>query len=126
MINNSIFHFDNFRLLCKNTRPVSAWCITPKHGDVSTGTHGTAEKTNSSIHIYPNPAQNELHIAMSNMANNDLIIIEITNMTGAVVQKMTWQQAEKIDISTLQNGMYLCHVFKNNVLMTTQKVALLK
>ncbi len=71
------------------------------------------------ILLYPNPAQNELTVEVSNIANTDVLKIRITTLTGGIVQENIVSNNEKIDISTLQNSLYFCTILKNNVLMTT-------
>ena len=88
------------------------------------GTEDEVEKEN--IKIYPNPAQTELHLDIPLLAT-DIAEISIISLTGAqIVRKNNLNTNNLLDISSLQNGLYLCYVYKNNVLFATQKLIILK
>ena len=88
------------------------------------GVEDEVEKEN--IKIYPNPAQTELHLDMPLLAT-DVAEVSIISLTGAqIVRKNNLNMNNLLDINSLQNGLYLCYVYKNNVLFATQKLVILK
>ncbi|HLP32356.1 MAG TPA: T9SS type A sorting domain-containing protein [Bacteroidia bacterium] len=70
----------------------------------------STEQVNASnqVTLYPNPANNLLHIICTSPVDE----IEITDMQGKQVQK-TWSQ-KTIDVSALKSGMYLVKVTSNH------------
>lgn len=70
---------------------------------------GSNEATTSAIQIYPNPTQNELFI--NNAPVNSYI--QIYNLQGQLVLKKALQKPS-INLSELQNGLYLYHLYDNN------------
>ncbi len=58
----------------------------------------------NSIHVYPNPATNE--IVINNIANNELV--EIFDITGKVVKRVVYNN--KINVADLQAGVYTIKV----------------
>lgn len=67
------------------------------------------------VSVFPNPAQSEIHIALSSKENFE---IEIMNAIGKSIIKTRNQK--DIDISALSNGVYLIKVF------TAEQVTMLK
>ena len=67
--------------------------------------------TSGKLSIWPNPASNILNIDISELANNEGNI-EIFDLSGRIVQSMKTIE-EKINISNLENGIYLIKI-KNN------------
>jgi hypothetical protein len=58
------------------------------------------------IHLFPNPATNELNVRAENMKQ-----IEIMNMIGSIViKKEQCEVEERIDISDLREGLYFIRV----------------
>lgn len=65
------------------------------------------------IKIFPNPAKDYLNISFS---NKDAFTVEITDVTGKIVlTKRIIGDVERIDISSLQNGMYFVKVQSEGV-----------
>ncbi len=58
------------------------------------------------ISIYPNPAQNELHI----QSNSPIDIIQVFNLLG---QQVLESNATTLDVSNLTEGIYLVKVYSN-------------
>lgn len=67
--------------------------------------------TSGKLSIWPNPASNILNINISELTNNEGNI-EIFDLSGRIVQSMKTIE-EKINISNLENGIYLIRI-KNN------------
>ena len=78
------------------------------------------------VNIYPNPAQDELHIDISSITENSNIEIQINTLAGATLAKYTWFGNGKYDISQLQNGLYLCYVYENGKIIATKRITILK
>ena len=84
-------------------------------------------KNNSEqVNIYPNPAQTELHLDIP-LLTTDVAELSIVSMTGEIViHKNNLDSSNLLDISNMQNGLYLCYVYRNNILVSTQKLIILK
>jgi Secretion system C-terminal sorting domain len=79
------------------------------------------------IAIYPNPAQSELNVNIAEIKENEVMDFTIYSLTGEVLlQKSNLSATNLIDINHLQNGLYLCCLYKNKILTQTQKLTILK
>ena len=57
----------------------------------------------------------------------DVAEVSIISLTGAqILRKNNLNTNNLLDISSLQNSLYLCYIYKNNVLFATQKLVILK
>jgi len=79
---------------------------------------------NKSLILYPNPAQNEINVAMN---NSDIVKIEIFNMSGSLIYRcangaMATQNVQ-IDLSNTSRGVYMLHVTSTEN-VSTKKFAL--
>ncbi len=62
------------------------------------------------IKIYPNPAMNELNITSDNIIN---LQIEITDITGKILQSVNGKEKFILDISTYAQGLYFINIVDN-------------
>jgi N-acetylneuraminic acid mutarotase len=72
------------------------------------------------ISIYPNPASNEINITMTKKVSN-MAIINIYNLSGQLL--MSNNYASVLDISTLNNGMYLIEILDDGQSIHKQKIS---
>ncbi len=71
--------------------------------------------------IYPNPTKGILRIASPNLgASFDISVCDASGKRVAIAQN-----ANSIDLGSLQNGMYFVSIRQDGLLITTQKVALI-
>ena len=82
------------------------------------GTQETSANLLESLKIYPNPAKNILNIELPNHVKN--FNVEITDMSGKLVLKS--EKENKINVSSLQNGVYLCSIKTANESVTRKIV----
>lgn len=75
------------------------------------GTKNTLDN-NSDLVIYPNPANNEIRITNSNNYK-EKFVINIIDLLGRNIISTTLNNNETIDISTLNNGVYLMEIIAN-------------
>ncbi len=70
--------------------------------------------------VYPNPAKNQLNFDLSNLESNSTL--SIYNLKGQLVQQVQGQSPSKVnlDISQLNQGMYLIQVQTDNELFSTR------
>jgi hypothetical protein len=61
----------------------------------------------STVTLYPNPAQDEVYLAIGEYFNSDPITYQIINITGKIVTQGITQQQQAIDIKNLPNGYYV-------------------
>lgn len=84
----------------------------------------TLAKNNVSIDLYPNPVRNVVTVDYSlsgGMQNK----IEIRNMLGSVVKEISIadnQGTQRINVSDMPNGVYLCSVVCNGKVYKTKKM----
>ncbi len=81
---------------------------------------GISEIDSTSFSMYPNPATDILHINMS----ETIATIAVFDITGKQVLKVTDITNNQIDISKLNNGIYLVKVEDNNSNYSTQKLVI--
>ena len=78
-------------------------------------------ETVESYNIFPNPVKDVLTVKGENMKQ-----VVICNALGQVVESISTNDSEvRVDVSALQNGMYIINVIDNNGEMTTSKVSVL-
>jgi Leucine-rich repeat (LRR) protein len=64
--------------------------------------------TEAELSVYPNPTKKALHIDLNTAATYD---IEITNLKGQqVLEVKNKSKSTRVDVSTLQKGVYLIHI----------------
>jgi hypothetical protein len=85
------------------------------------------EGTDESMLVYPNPAQNEIKVDLKNIQSkaSDNLMYTLTTIEGKTVltgKIAAKQQLLSIDVSSLQSGIYLVSINKNNKLATQQKI----
>lgn len=66
----------------------------------------------NSVKLYPNPARDYLIIQLENNHSQNQVIF--FDLLGREVFKMTLQEVNKVDISSLNDGTYTLHVFGDN------------
>ncbi len=110
--NSDSAQFDNI-LLTKNHECSSEYFLAElgnPHSQLS-----LANESMDNILLYPNPVSNQFHLSL-----NENAAIEIVSITGQIVMKFNLEMnASTIDVSDLQNGLYLLR-------MTTSKGILVK
>ncbi len=83
-------------------------------------------KNNVSIDLYPNPARNVVNIEYNLSGSNAMgSKIEIRNMLGSVVKEISIadnQSIQRINVSEMPNGVYLCSVVCNGKVCKTKKM----
>lgn len=82
-------------------------------------TFGSTQHKLIPVSIYPNPTTNFLTIN----AANDVIFdaVEIYNLKGQKIETFKLTPSNKIDVSSLQNGLYILKLFGNNNFYGTSK-----
>jgi hypothetical protein len=71
------------------------------------------------ISIYPNPAQDLLHIETT-LPNSTLVMYDITGKE--MLQASITEQTQQLDISILPKGLYLCRIFQDNNNISSIKI----
>jgi hypothetical protein len=97
-----------------------SWLDANIPGNSNNCTLGLNNKNNE-INLYPNPVKDVLHFR--NSSNKVINLITIFDATGKCVLKTNLN--EKIDLSALSNGIYLCKIVGENKILKTQKIAIL-
>lgn len=79
----------------------------------------------NSIEIFPNPSSTHINIKSSKHTNMNSY--GIYDLKGALIKEGILEEKSnpiKIDVSTLQTGMYLVSIFNNKKLINTQKIVI--
>jgi Leucine-rich repeat (LRR) protein len=78
---------------------------------------GIDEVTLTEIKLYPNPVQNKLFI---DFGQNKVIQIEVLNVSGQVVQSIMNNNVKSIDVSSLNQGIFILKVQTENGISTNR------
>lgn len=81
---------------------------------------GIQDQASKGIAIYPNPAGNFLNIQSPDLKTNKLIISDITGKV--IIRKNDMKQFETIDLSGVEQGVYVIHIYTDNELLTKKMV----
>ncbi len=82
----------------------------------------TLNENSVSIHVFPNPADNELYVTYKGMANASLILYDATGRQALKQTIGTGNGKYVADISLLPPGVYLYRIASENDTYTTGKV----
>jgi hypothetical protein len=89
---------------------------------------GIDETPESVIMVYPNPAQNELHVSSSqNLGFTEIILSDLKGkvLQAQYIENMNTNNAIKLFVNTLRNGIYIIQL-KHSKGISTQKVVINK
>jgi len=90
--------------------------------DLTTSNIQLAEKTKSTILLYPNPVVDQLNILLQT-TENQAGVIEILSIEGKVVCKElinSQTNVFQVNVSALPKGLYLCKINNGTTLETTK------
>lgn len=76
---------------------------------VEGATLGVNPFTNSKLTIYPNPAKD--FVTIEGLENDRDVSYEVIDVTGKIIKTKTMLLSNKVDISTLNNGVYFLNIF---------------
>ncbi|MES2678803.1 MAG: aryl-sulfate sulfotransferase [Bacteroidota bacterium] len=88
---------------------------------IDTGLNEGAEL--SSLTVFPNPSNGELHITFSNTAPREYSV-SLYDITGKQVN--TWQNQPLLDLSQLNNGLYILNITSAGGHSLNKKITLIK
>lgn len=74
----------------------------------------------NNINIYPNPTTGILNLETDNFSFSENAEIKITNLLGQIIRACKLEN--KINISSLKNGIYFLQVFNNGKLFAVEKI----
>jgi hypothetical protein len=102
------YGFSNYRLLPRNNDDFIGFSIPLDSTNLPTSPIGIAEfETLQGVSIYPNPAQNWVTISL---AANDDFTLAIYNLQGKQVAKESGRKQVIVNLSQLDNGIYIIHL----------------
>ena len=84
-----------------------------KHGD------GVEETAESSVKIYPNPANSKIYVDGENIS-----MVEVYNSLGQKVTTVEGSDNTSVESAAFENGVYVVRVISNDGNVTTQKVTI--
>mgnify|MGYP000480572764 CR=1 FL=1 len=70
------------------------------------------------VTIYPNPVQNQLFVEVE---NENTIKMNIVDFTGKMVKSISNGNSKSIDVSSLNQGIYILEIYSENGLMSINK-----
>jgi hypothetical protein len=73
---------------------------------------GIENSLSQNVHIYPNPANNQLYIEMNNISNAVVSMIDLSGKT--IINQMLSNNSNTIDLSGISAGVYLVNIRTNN------------
>lgn len=76
------------------------------------------------IKVYPNPASTELTVEVESPKN--VFSLEIIGVTGNLLLRLDCTQKCTLDLSVLENGIYLLNLYKEKTLVNTKKVVVIR
>ncbi len=83
---------------------------------------GVDENQEVAFDIYPNPAQNTVHIeGLDTELCNEIVIYD---MTGRIVKRYPYRN--ELNVSELQNGAYMIRIINNDGSYSTSKLLISK
>lgn len=85
---------------------------------------GIANKVNNGFSIYPNPAQNVLHLTQE-FSNFEQYKVQFYDINGRVLQTEIWPNNAsemQVDISKLSTGVYFIKITNGEQLIHTEKL----
>ena len=72
------------------------------------------------VSVYPHPSSDQIQFGITDM--NDVLQVQIYDMQGKLVLNEQINADEKISISDLQNGVYMCKISANEKIMTSKLI----
>ncbi|HHH52493.1 MAG TPA: Omp28-related outer membrane protein [Bacteroidetes bacterium] len=84
----------------------------------------TTTELENLVKVYPNPIKDNLNIELSNNENS---LLEIYNIQGIKVFKQKLNHSNtSVDVSSLEEGMYILHIYSNNEQIVNKKLVILR
>lgn len=102
------------------SEPMELWLFLRRHTLASSGIHAPTDFAES-IQVFPNPADHEINVNfdVTDMSTN--VLLSVYNMQGQLLlQQRIQQKNTKIDIHSLEAGMYLLKLYNNNHTLVKQ------
>jgi hypothetical protein len=79
----------------------------------------TAPSLAAMINVYPNPATDRLNISWGELQNG---VARLFNLEGQLVGEIIKENSSHMDVSRLENGVYIMTIYNNNSLVKNQKI----
>ena len=112
---------DHFSLESVRFRPLTPADVGPyANEDINTST--STKSSRSEVQIFPIPANDILHLSILDQKIN---LIEIVNLDGKIISRHILRDRisdSSINVSKLENGMYILIFSHNGVYITSQKI----
>lgn len=94
------------------------------HQPVLTTVNNDYINENFKIRVYPNPASEFIYIQVDGF--NSLSIKLISSLGKVMKEKNIERNLLKISTENMISGLYYLNIYKNNILITTQKISIVK
>lgn len=80
---------------------------------------GVNSPMQSEFKLYPNPANDKVTLELSNLETTNDVTVILQSIDGRIIQVLKWNghqsaYTETIDVSALQNGMYIIYIQSKN------------
>ena len=83
---------------------------------------GIDELTENQISLFPNPSEGNVTIALNSASLSESFSVEIYDAIGKLVATHKLNTETNINISSLDGGVYLFKIKKNNTLIKTSQI----
>lgn len=81
------------------------------------------QQSELNLNVYPNPTSGVVYFSGENL---DQAVVTVYNITGSVVGTYNNIRSEKLDLSHLQDGVYILNVVVDNKVSMKKKISILK
>jgi hypothetical protein len=78
-------------------------------------------KSDDALHVWPNPATDEVHVAMDR-SRNERLSVEVIDVQGRIVLRASLNGERSLDIRTLPTGTYVVKAMTNERTMTARLI----
>ena len=87
----------------------------------SSGIESVSAMSKNEISLYPNPANDEIHLSISNANPSKISSIKLVDLTGKFVKEEILNTS-KIDISSLDKGIYFLNILFDDQTLVAKKI----
>jgi hypothetical protein len=84
--------------------------VKDKRQDCLTSVADLANSSAVSLHLFPNPTSDVLHVSVSGAAHAAYAHVKLFNAAGELISESRINQQTALDVSSLPGGMYLVSV----------------
>ncbi|MBI3521369.1 MAG: T9SS type A sorting domain-containing protein [Bacteroidetes bacterium] len=126
---HEVSHYTKFKISPKagfvtvDTLKLGEYVFANGHSNILTSVGDVAKSKEAQLNIFPNPASTSLNIRITNCKISNSLSIEIYDMQGRLVKRMTNITLENsVSITDLAEGSYIVNLVDKNRIITSKPV----